>query len=110
MASMTLNGLAASPGTYVGRARVIWDIETADSERVEVLVVRTAGVEWLEAILRAGAVVTEVGGRTSHAASVCRELGKPCVTAVTGAMTALADGMTVCVDGGTGEVVILRTP
>lgn len=110
MAYPTLKGLAASPGTYVGRARIIQNIETADSERVEVLVVKTAGVEWLEAILRAGAVVTEVGGRTSHAASICRELGKPCVTAVAGVTTALTDGMTVYVDGGIGEVVILETP
>ena len=110
MAATTLRGLAASPGTYVGRVRVIRSIDAADFEHIEVLVVKTAGVEWLEAILRAGAVVTEVGGRTSHAASICRELGKPCVTAVTGVMATLTDGTTVCVDGGAGEVVILRTP
>ena len=53
----------------------------------------------------AGAVVTEVGGMLSHAAIICRECAVPCVTNCANAMSLLADGDTVRVDGNTGTIV-----
>ena len=107
MATLVLKGLAASPGTYVGRTFVSKELAEIPPESMEVLVVKTASVEWLEAILRFKAVVTEVGGRTSHAATICRELGKPCVTAVPDVMSKLKSGTLVSVNGSAGEVTIL---
>lgn len=52
------------------------------------------------------AIITERGGWTSHAFILARELGIPAVTGVHGATRRLRDGMTVIVDGITGEVVI----
>ena len=50
------------------------------------------------------AVVTDLGGSTSHAALVCREIGLPCVVGCgTGTSTKLA-GRTVTVDGNTGQI------
>jgi pyruvate,orthophosphate dikinase len=55
-------------------------------------------------MIAARAIVTELGGATSHAAVVSRELGLPAVVGCgAGAVNALA-GRTVTVDGGTGEV------
>jgi pyruvate,water dikinase len=56
---------------------------------------------------RAAAVVTETGGRTSHAAIVSRELGLPAVVGAVGALARLSDGQQVtvsCAEGSTGHV------
>lgn len=105
--SVHLLGLAASPGNYVGRAFVTVDLPDTSDEVIEVLVIKTAGIEWLETILRAKAVVTEVGGKTSHAATICRELGKPCVTAIHGATSKLKTGSLIAINGTEGSITIL---
>src|ERR1022692_3698889 len=107
MAASALTGLAASPGTYVGRALVAERPDALLGRTTEVLVVRSASMEWLEAISRAGAVVTEIGGKTSHAATICRALGKPCVTAVASVTFLIRSGALVAVDGGAGTVTVL---
>jgi pyruvate,water dikinase len=53
---------------------------------------------------RAAAIVTERGGRTSHAAIVSRELRIPCVVGAQNATTSLKDGQKVTVDGSTGKI------
>jgi phosphotransferase system enzyme I (PtsI) len=55
------------------------------------------------------AIVTAEGGPTSHTAILARTLGIPAVVAFAGA-TGLLDGMTVLVDGSTGEVIVDPTP
>jgi phosphohistidine swiveling domain-containing protein len=102
--------MPASPGTFIGQAVLA---RRASPDAIleppnGVLVLESAGVEWLEAITQAGAVVTEVGGRTSHAATICRELGKPCVTAVANLTALVSPGTLLAVDGGAGTVTILR--
>jgi pyruvate,water dikinase len=55
-------------------------------------------------IRRAGALVTDGGGMTCHAAIVSRELGVPCIVGTRRATTVLHDGMVVTVDGRRGVV------
>jgi pyruvate,orthophosphate dikinase len=50
------------------------------------------------------AIVTEIGGATSHAAVVSRELGTPCVVGCGSGTVAKLTGRQVTVDGTTGEV------
>ena len=107
MRTKILTGLAASPGTHVGQAFVAKRPDAVAGRPVGVLVIKTSSMDWLEAIAGAGAVVTEVGGRTSHAASICRELGKPCVTAVADVTSIIRSGAWIAVDGGAGTVTIL---
>jgi len=52
----------------------------------------------------AAAIVTDKGGRTSHAAIVSRELGIPCIVGAGDATKVLKDGMEVTVDCASGEV------
>jgi len=70
----------------------------------DVLVVTATDIEYIPALQRAGAVVTEVGGLTSHAAIVCLEFGIPVVVGVEGASAVLPDGETVTVDGQRGLI------
>ncbi|TRY18667.1 phosphoenolpyruvate--protein phosphotransferase [Tessaracoccus rhinocerotis] len=53
---------------------------------------------------RTVALVTELGGPTSHTAIIARQLGIPCVVAVAGLDAAVAEGTSVLVDGTTGQV------
>ncbi len=55
-------------------------------------------------ISRVVAIVTEKGGRTSHAAILARSLSIPCVTGVTGFVTSVRPGQWLMVDGDTGTI------
>ena len=102
-------GRAASPGRATGQARVLpADADTPALDAVsegEVLVARRTDQRHVPAMQRASAVVTDVGGVTSHAAVVAREFGLPAVVATENATQALTDGESVTVDGDGGAVV-----
>jgi pyruvate, water dikinase len=72
-----------------------------------VLVTRTTDPDWVPIMKRAAAIVTDHGGRTSHAAIVSRELGLPAVIGAGNATGILRDGQEVtvsCAEGGEGFV------
>jgi pyruvate,water dikinase len=73
--------------------------------RGEILVATMTNPDWVPALRRAGAVVTDGGGITCHAAIISRELGVPCVVGTRRATTALTDGQVVTVDGRRGLVL-----
>jgi pyruvate,orthophosphate dikinase len=50
------------------------------------------------------AIVTDLGGSTSHAALVCREIGLPCVVGCGAGTSQRLEGRTVTVDGNTGRI------
>lgn len=99
-------GVAAGPGSATGTVYTDTDAACAAAAAGEsVVLVRpsTSPVD-VPAMFESVAVVTEVGGTTSHAALVCREIGVPCVVGCgTGISDALA-GQTVTVDGTTGTI------
>ncbi|NKQ51802.1 phosphoenolpyruvate synthase [Amycolatopsis sp. K13G38] len=100
-----VRGLAASPGVTSGAVRVLTAPEEGGRLRDgEVLVAPMTNPDWVPAIRRAAALVTDGGGMTCHAAIVARELGVPCVVGTEKATDVLADGQLVTVDGGTGEI------
>jgi pyruvate,orthophosphate dikinase len=79
-------------------------LERGDNGDDVVLVRPTTEPDDVAGMIASVAVVTEIGGATSHAAVVSRELGTPCVVgAGVGTAAALA-GRDVTVDGSTGEV------
>ncbi|MEZ0351541.1 phosphoenolpyruvate synthase [Mycobacterium sp. pR1184] len=100
-----VRGLPAAPGSASGRVRVLHTPD--EGNRLldnEILVAPMTNPDWLPAIRRSTALVTETGGMTCHAAIVARELGVPCVVGARNATTILHDGQTVTVDGGQGNV------
>lgn len=106
-----LQGQPASPGTYEGRARVILD-PSIDLELKpgEVLVAPYTDPAWTPLFLTAGAAVVEVGSYLSHAGTVAREFGMPCVVDVAEATQRIRTGDRIAVDGGLGSVRILPQP
>src|SRR5690606_18100891 len=76
----------------------------------EVLVAVMTSPDWVPAIRRAAALVTESGGMTCHAAIVGRELGIPCVVGTRTATKVLRTGELVTVDGSKGRVTAGAQP
>ncbi|NCS32632.1 phosphoenolpyruvate synthase [bacterium] len=100
-----LDGLGASPGIAIGPVRNIKDSTEIDHvKKGEVLVTDMTTPDFVPAMRRAVAVVTNLGGVTSHAAIVSRELGIPAVVGTEVATTTLKTGETVTVDGKNGVI------
>jgi pyruvate,water dikinase len=70
----------------------------------DVLVTEMTSPDYVPAMRRASAIVTDTGGRTSHAAIVSRELGIPCVVGTGTATSTLKTGQVVSVDGRSGKI------
>lgn len=110
-ATPLVRGLAASPGRASGRVRVL--LSPAEGSKLldgEVLVAPLTNPDWMPAVRRAAALVTDSGGITCHAAIVARELGVPAVVGTRTATRTLVDGDEVTVDGDTGRVTAGRAP
>ncbi len=103
---MLLHGLGGAPGSASGAARVLVSLADAASlNDGDVLVTHMTSPDWLPLLRRAGAIVTDSGGMTCHAAIVSRELGIPCVVGTGEATSKLRDGEIVTVDATRGVVL-----
>ncbi len=106
-ASPVVSGLGASPGIAAGPVRRLASVdEEGQLQPGEVLVARMTTPDWVPAMRRAVALVTDGGGITCHAAIASRELGVPCVVGTRRATDVLRDGEVVTVDGASGAVYL----
>ncbi|MFI1913566.1 pyruvate, phosphate dikinase [Nocardia sp. NPDC020380] len=100
-------GESACPGLASGI--VVTDPDEAETRAEageDVILVRpTTSPDDLHGMIAARAIVTELGGTTSHAALVSRELGRPCVVGCGPGVVEALTGRTVTVDGGAGLVL-----
>jgi pyruvate,water dikinase len=100
-----IDGVAGSPGTYTGVARVVRSLEEAGSlEPGEVMVCEMTLPPWVPMFRIAGAVVADVGGVMSHCAIVAREFAIPAVVGSVDGTSRIQTGQTVTVDGTSGDV------
>jgi len=104
-AKAILEGLAASPGVGVGKVKIVKKpSEINIVKEGDVLVAEMTNPDYVPAMKRASAIVTDLGGRTSHAAIVSRELGIPAVVGTSHATKMLRVGELITVDGAEGKV------
>lgn len=104
-APVLVSGQPASPGVGHGPVRIVLDPQDIDVVRPgDVLVSEMTTPDFVPAMKRASAIITERGGRTCHAAIVSRELGIPCVVGASNSTTVLSDDREVTVDGFRGNV------
>jgi pyruvate, water dikinase len=102
---LLLTGDPASPGIASGTVKILQSAKEIEKLRSgDVLVAPQTNPDYVPAMKKAVAVVTDMGGRTSHAAIVSRELGIPAVVGTAHATTTLVDGMIVTVDGAKGNI------
>ncbi|HYM65332.1 MAG TPA: phosphoenolpyruvate synthase, partial [Candidatus Sulfotelmatobacter sp.] len=100
-----LSGDPASPGIAVGPVKLILSAkEIGKVNSGDVLVAPQTNPDYVPAMKKAVAVVTDSGGRTSHAAIVSRELGIPAVVGTNEATKKLKTGNIITVNGTKGEV------
>jgi len=101
-------GLAVGAGLAIGTARVIKSpAQFAEFGRGEVLVTENTDPDWEPIMKMAAGIVTERGGRTSHAAIVAREMGIPAVVGTGDACSRIESGAQVtlsCAEGEQGRV------
>lgn len=102
-------GLPASPGLAFGKVHLIMSVEGIhEFKDGEILVTEMTAPDWVPAMRKAKAIVTNSGGTTCHAAIVSRELGIPCIvgTASKGkaATEAILNEADVTVDASSGIV------
>lgn len=107
-----VTGLAIGQAIAAGPVRVVRTAEEAERfEAGAVLVTEMTNPDWVPIMRRAAAIVTDHGGRTSHAAIVSRELGVPAVVGAGRATEVLTDGREVtvsCTGGAEGQVLAGR--
>jgi pyruvate,water dikinase len=104
-ATVLLSGAPASPGIASGPVKIVPEASQIDKVKTgDVLVTEMTTPDFVPAMKRAVAIVTNRGGRTAHAAIISRELSIPCVVGAEGATTTLTDGQIITVDGSRGKV------
>lgn len=100
-----LAGMPASPGAAAGPVRIVRRASEIDRvKQGDVLVAEMTTPDFVPALKRAAAIITDRGGRTCHAAIVSRELGVPCVVGTNNATQVLRDEQVLTVDGSAGKV------
>lgn len=102
-------GLAASRGIIKGKARVLEDAgRLSELQEGEILVTYMTTIEFTPAFRKAGGVVTDEGGMSSHAAIISREFKIPCVVGTKVATRVLQTGDEIEVDGDKGVVTVIK--
>lgn len=104
-AEIILKGAAASLGVNFGPVKILHKPTEIDKiNQGDVLVTEMTTPDYVPAMRKAIAIVTDTGGRTCHAAIVSRELGIPCVVGTGTATHVLKNGQVITVDGAKGLV------
>ncbi|MFC1858902.1 PEP/pyruvate-binding domain-containing protein [Thermodesulfobacteriota bacterium] len=105
---ISFKGQPASPGNYEGKAHVILDPSIdVELKPGEILVAPYTDPAWTPLFLTAGAAIVEVGSYLSHAGTVAREFGMPCVVDLPDCTKRVHTGCKVQVDGDHGVVRLI---
>jgi len=100
-----LKGICAYPGKVRGIVKIVRTVhDILKVNRGDVLVALTTHPDYVPAMQKAGAIVTDEGGMLSHAAIVSRELKIPCVVGTKSATKVLQHGTLVEVDASRGSI------
>ena len=104
-----VSGASVGNKIATGKAKIILDAENIGSfKKGEVLITKMTDPDWEPIMKIASAIVTDQGGRTSHAAIVSRELGIPAIVGCIKATTRIANGQDITVDSSGDEGAVYK--
>lgn len=107
--SKIIKGQVAYSGKIRAKVRVCLSLEAINNLLAgEILVASMTRPEYLSAMHKASAIITDEGGITCHAAIIAREMKKPCIIGTKNATQILKDGDLVEVDADKGIIKILK--
>lgn len=103
-----ISGIAVGTKIAAGKARVIKSIsEIKDFKKNEILVTGSTDPDWEPIMKIASGIVTDKGGRTSHAAIVARELGIASIVGTKTGTSKIKSGQNITVDSSSGTEGII---
>jgi phosphoenolpyruvate synthase/pyruvate phosphate dikinase len=108
-AAPMFKGIAACPGVVTGKI-VTSAADAVKAKGPVILVTKDTDVNDLAGMQAAAGVLTSIGGRTSHAAVVARDLNKPTVVGAGFELSSCPDGLEITIDGLTGNVWAGKVP
>jgi len=104
-----IKGQVACKGKVKGKVRLVFNAsQISKVEKGDILVAPLTTVSYVPAMEKAGAIITDLGGITSHAAIVSRELKTPCIIGTKVGTMVLRDGQIVEVDANHGIIKIIN--
>jgi len=102
---MILKGIPASAGVVEGKVKIVGNgKKISEFKEGDILVARITNPSMVMTISKSAAIITDIGGLTSHPAILSRELGIPCIVGAEKATKVLKNGMKIKVDGKKGIV------
>ena len=110
--NLEISGVCSSSGNAIGMVKICSGAKEALEKirKGDILVCGMTLPDYVPAMRKAAAIVTDEGGITCHAAIVARELKIPCITSAKIATQTLKDGMIVEVDADHSIVRIIKQP
>ncbi|KKT56167.1 MAG: Phosphoenolpyruvate synthase/pyruvate phosphate dikinase [Parcubacteria group bacterium GW2011_GWC2_44_22] len=103
-----IKGIIASTGVVKGKVKIVkTSVDLVKVKLGDILVTGMTTPDYVPAMRRASAIITDEGGITSHAAIVSRELRIPCIIGTKVATQLLSDGQWIKVDADLGVVHLL---
>lgn len=113
--NVTYENISQIKGNIGNKGKIIGEVciirkpqDMSKMQKGMILVAPETTPDFIPAMGLASAFVTDIGGITSHAAIVAREMNKPCITGTKNATKILKDGDAVEVDADTGVVTIIK--
>ena len=105
MNKILIKGTPASLGTIKGKVKILRDpSESHKVKKGDILITEMTDPLYMHAIMRAGGIITNIGGVLSHAAIVSREFHIPCIVGTEKATEVLKDNQIIVLDATRGEV------
>lgn len=105
-----LEGIAVGSSIASGKVRVILSLDDrGDNDDIvfnegDILVTSYTSPDWEPLMKKASAILTDFGGRTSHASIICREWGKCCIVALSNVTKTLTNGQVITASCAEGEI------
>ena len=100
-----IKGNSACLGKAIGRAKIVFSKEEINKvKKGDILMTTMTSPDYIMAMKKASAIVTDEGGITCHAAIISRELGVPCIVGTGNATKIFKEGDLVKVDANKGIV------